>query len=1542
MGENGQRQTEEDPMAEVDTLFKLSELTIHDSTLLSAIQPTAQAPELIGLLTPKQIQKQLDQIKNLPVDEYIQNVCAPTAADKTHRPGAKQIIKNLALKIHSEVERGPLYCAVADLDFGNSIRSVGFITQERSSCNGVWMPQHHKEAGKMARRCERALRPIVFLMDTPGADAGSEANANNQAHSISELIAQCVGLRVPTVGVVIGQGYSGGAIPLASSNILLCVRDGIFNTIQPKGLQSIARKHDLSWQACAKSVGVSPAELLSQGCIDGVIDYSPVDRDEKIDNLFKAITSSIELIESSAKKAVLNTPKLQDFYQRCLHRYLNPPSYQQACQGISQLESSSEPATHFPNVFGVAYTYMRYIGLRQRLKSINQDDFGLLSTITTPQGDLKERQQREREKIFKSWLQAPDKIAYHQPLQQAWDNFLKTRAAREDERLTVLNWLLGEPNSNYEKALHKLLLEISLFLYNRWKNAAADSFKLLIHLLQDDQAIAVTERWPVADLTILDIVMHKVLRAEFITHCENILTFNSLYDNVVQNLGTVAKEALETKGLSRASTERLFTHALGNRDKPHSRKAFSHWLKYFLSRKETPQMLLKVEEWKSGGFSHLNRALFVILTYYFERLLPSYFASENNHKENKKIEYKGKIQPAHIGQRTDFWNNLDIGYQDLLIRNQLKSEKTINTPTVNRILKMFFIKAKETRRGRISNNPVNFPGFRQSIHDAIEKNTTTPCGLRTFTADYKKANGDRQRVGVAISNVGFQAGAWDQASTEKFCRLSIICAEQKLPIIGFISSAGMQTKEGAAALFSMPIMNFRLSRFILDNDLPVVMIAFGDCTGGAQASFVTHPLVHTYYASGTNMPFAGQMVVPDYLPSTSTLSNYLSQVPGAMTGLVANPFSPDMDSKLREIDPQIPIAQQSVDDAINNALAALPPTQVIEALKSEPVDNKTLMQNIKKVLIHARGCTAVKLIRIAHQQNLPVVLVASDPDMEAAPAKMLRPDQGDTLVCLGGNTSAESYLNAASVLKIAQSHQVDALHPGIGFLSEAPAFAELCVNYGINFIGPSHLTMSTMGNKSNAIQAVTQCGIAKVQGSDGVLTSLQHALDTAAVIGYPVLLKAAHGGGGKGIQQINKAAELEHYYEKVSFEARQAFGNGDLYMEQFIESMRHIEVQLLRDKFGTTKVLGIRDCTVQRNNQKVLEESGSVMLADTLKQQVLESTRTIADAVDYIGAGTVEFIYNLKDKICYFMEMNTRLQVEHPVTEATSGIDIVKAQFDIAAGKSIESLTPENKGYAIEVRITAEAIELNEQGEIQLIPSPGRFSECDMPQQDDIEIISIAATGCEISPYYDSLIAQVIMTGETREETINKLHHYLDQEVVLRGVPSNIPLLKAILTDPEFKAGHYDTGYLPRFLQRIDAKPLIQENQQNHQNTEEQNSRNGEGIRIPNSNKLKVRAPNKGVFYVARSPGEKPFVKVGDVIRKNDGLAIIEAMKIMQEVSLRRLSDNFDADQYKIEEVMLSDGQEVTKGDDLFIISPIVNTESASPTDRAKEIETPA
>ena len=1027
-----------------------------------------------------------------------------------------------------------------------------------------------------------------------------------------------------------------------------------------------------------------------------------------------------------------------------------------------------------------------------------------------------------------------------------------------------------------------------------------------------------------ADLTVVDVVLQEELRADFAKECENLLLFDRVYDHIVANLDSIAREAESSRALSRTSVQRLIQNALAGAATGEVEDGvgkvqtqFFDWYQRMSALPRSSRFFRAVEEWKKNAVSHVSDTLFVVVTFLFEKLLASYLQAEWDGRR-----YDGRIAPRNIGRRKDFWNRLIQAYRDLLIRDVLQGYKRANATGFDTFIERFFDDFEERDRDLISSDPHRFPGLRLSIEGALQ-NGTPPCGVVTGIGRFKDGRGGL-RAGAVISNTSFKAGAFDMASAEKFCKLLVACAEQQLPVICFISSGGMQTMEGAGALFSMAAINDRLTRFVRDFDLPVIVFGFGDCTGGAQASFVTHPLVQTCYFSGASIPFAGQIVVSSYLPSDSHLANYLSSVDGAMQGFVKHPFLPDLDDELRKIDPDIPVPGETVADVVTRVMASglYDDRPRIEA-RRKAVSEKALFRPIEKMLVHARGCTAVKLVRVAQHHGVAVVLVQSDPDMESVPVDLL--GDADSLVCIGGNTPDESYLNAASVVRIAEHEGVDALHPGIGFLSENAGFAELVRSRGVNFVGPPVASMETMGNKSNAIATALANGVPVVPGSHGILTNGDLAAAAAAEIGYPVLIKAVYGGGGKGIEVVDEPGDFHEAFHRVSVEARSAFGNGDVYLERFVTSLRHIEVQILRDRHGHTQVLGLRDCSVQRDKQKVIEESASTMLPKELATAVREHAAALADAVDYVGAGTVEFIYDLDAGTVYFMEMNTRLQVEHPVTEWVTGVDIVGEQFRIAAGESIAQLAVGDTGYAIEARINAERLVESASG-LAFQPSPGEIRECDLPEEDGIDVIAAAAAGKFISPYYDSMIAQVIAHGPDRAATAAKLAAYLDR-VRIGGISTNVALVKRILRDEVFLRGDYDTGYLPEFLTRLDAEALIAEIAEAAGSAEA--GIGLDAIAIEDSDELKVVAPSTGIFYATPSPTEPPYASVGDRVAVDTTLCQLEAFKIFTPIRLADFNSVGDqalyepGRQFEIRRVNVTGGQQVNGGDLLFVVRPV-------------------
>ncbi len=1511
-------------------LFNDVERRAKNLSLSGVTHPFDWHNNVTGLLTPQQIETVRQRLKSLNVDDYVSQVLDP--AESTKRPSAKDIIAKFKGKIYNEFELGPLYTAEIDLQHGDQSRRIGFLAQNRAINNGGWGPEHHLEACRIVKEYAARNIPIVTFMDTPGAEANTEANANNQAHSISRLIAIMANLKVATIGIIYGLGYSGGAIPLAATNLLLAVRNGVFNTIQPKGLANIARQYNLSWQESARYVGVSPSELYQSGAIDGVIDWDPSDENgiDEISNLVAAIYTGVEEIEADAKREVLENPNVTSDYVRRVRTERTHKGEFEELQRAANFKVDPNVGD-FPSVYSHALMYLRSLSMRCRIKSTTIDEYGRLAEEEIPAGDLEERTQAMRQQSFKRWLSDPEKLVYNDQLSKAWNSLKSKQSDLDTERNRITSLILGDPQTNYESARKFFCFSLCLYLYNRWKSDASFNFVEISKMVRSESVNA-NDAFTMLDkdVTLLDVLYSPSLTESLLLEFQNILVFDSLYNNIVTNFGDIAEESKQFQSLSEDTLKKILNSSLeraaekidNSIENTSTTQAvagdikteFRAWQNYFVKYDKRGDFLKDVEEWKRVNFPRLSESLLVLITYFFETLVPRFIDAQQQGKT-----YNSQINPGRIGKRKDFWNQLNIAYQDLLIQRVLTNYKRQKLTTVDALKDSLFNEFEELDAKLMTANPVSFPGFRQSIEKALNNNIA-PCGVITGIGQIKLNNGESAKVGAVISNVSFQAGAFDMASAEKMCSLMIECEKQSLPIVAFVSSGGMQTKEGPTSLFSMAITNDRLTNFIAETGLPVVVFGFGDCTGGSQASFVTHPLVHTYYFSGTDMPFAGRVVVPSFLPSMATTSNYLANTPGAMQGLVKHPLAQGLDEKLQEVDPDIEIPTDTISDVVERVLAGAASVEV-EQQEAEIYRAIDQLGPIEKVLIHARGCTAAKLIRIAQKQGHSVLLVQSDPDMDSAPVDMLT--ENDEVVCLGGQTPGESYLNAHSVVAIARNRGADSLHPGIGFLSENAAFARLCRANSLNFIGPKASSMDTMGNKSNAINTAMSNNVPVVPGSHGILTSAEATAAVAEEIGYPVLLKAVHGGGGKGIKVVRNASEVRDAFNTVYSEARSAFGNGDLYLEKFIESMRHIEVQILRDTHGVTKVLGLRDCTVQRNNQKVLEESGSTMLPKNLEKQAYECAENLANAVDYFGAGTVEFIYDLKSNAVYFMEMNTRLQVEHPVTEWTSGISIVGKQYEIAMGETIKDIKIQSKGFSIEARVVAEKARLDADGAIDFLPTPGLVTECKFPEGKDIEVIAAVSEGKTISPFYDSMIAQLIVHGKDRKDAINKLIKALD-ETSIKGVCTNISLLKRILNDKTFIKGDYDTNYLPIFLDTLDKDQVVEEMAYTGVDKGENNLKD---LLIEGTDEIRVISPMTGVYYSTPSPNEPEFVNVGDKISLSNTLCQIEAMKLFTHISLASAPGSgeiFKAEtEYEVVRINQANNAQVNTGDLLFVVKPV-------------------
>ena len=443
----------------------------------------------------------------------------------------------------------------------------------------------------------------------------------------------------------------------------------------------------------------------------------------------------------------------------------------------------------------------------------------------------------------------------------------------------------------------------------------------------------------------------------------------------------------------------------------------------------------------------------------------------------------------------------------------------------------------------------------------------------------------------------------------------------------------------------------------------------------------------------------------------------------------------------------------------------------------------------KKILIANRGEIALRVICACKELGIRSVAIYSEADRNSLHVRF-----ADEAICIGPPQLAQSYLNVPAVISAAEIANVDAIHPGYGLLSENASFAEVCEASHIKFIGPTPDVIRLMGEKEKARATMKQHGVPIVPGSDGIVASAEEAQEWARQIGYPVIVKATAGGGGRGMRIVRSEEELPALYRQAQSEAAGAFGNGDLYLEKFVENPRHIEFQVLADEHGNVVSLGERECSIQRRHQKLLEESPSVPMTPELRKETGDIISKSLSVIGYHNAGTIEFLMD-KDRRLYFIEMNTRIQVEHPVTEMVTDVDLVKSQMLIAAGAKLADVVElpiEHRGHAIECRINAEHPE-------KFTPSAGKITTFNPPGGTGVRIDTAAYAEGTIPPYYDSLIAKLVVRGKDRSEAISRMSRALGMFIV-EGIHTTIPLHRRILADADFRAGNFDTGFIERFL----------------------------------------------------------------------------------------------------------------------------------------------
>jgi len=442
--------------------------------------------------------------------------------------------------------------------------------------------------------------------------------------------------------------------------------------------------------------------------------------------------------------------------------------------------------------------------------------------------------------------------------------------------------------------------------------------------------------------------------------------------------------------------------------------------------------------------------------------------------------------------------------------------------------------------------------------------------------------------------------------------------------------------------------------------------------------------------------------------------------------------------------------------------------------------------SFKKILIANRGEIALRIIRTCKELGIPTVAIYSTADRESLHVKF-----ADQSVCIGPPPGKDSYLNIPQIMAAVEITGADAVHPGYGFLAENAGFAEICQEQGVKFIGPTAEQIRKMGDKITAKETMIAAGVPVIPGSEGLVTDIQEGIGIAREIGYPVILKATAGGGGKGMRIVWSENDFESAFNTARTEAGAAFGNSGIYLEKFIEEPRHIEIQVAGDQYGHVCHMSERDCSVQRRHQKLVEESPSPFVDEALRNRLGDAARKAAAAIRYEGLGTIEFLVD-KHKNFYFMEMNTRIQVEHPVTEEVIGLDLVRLQIELAEGKQLDKDAYLPAGHAIECRINAEDPHKG------FMPNPGRITSLHTSKGYGVRVDTHVTAGYTIPPYYDSMIAKIICRGATREEAIERMKRALD-EFQLQGIKTTVPFHKALMRDADFRAGNFNTKFLETF-----------------------------------------------------------------------------------------------------------------------------------------------
>ena len=1405
--------------------------------------------------------------------------------------------------------------------------------------SGRFSPENHKSYLNKFIECDKRGIDIISLIDTPGAQADEEANLNHQSEWISACIAKSSNCKIKHISIIVGQGGSGGAqIGLAGADLRFALPDTYYYVIHPEALKVIAKRINISLTDLCKIIQLSPCELTRDSIIDGIVNIDASDKTKplNINPLIRTIFFGFEDLERKAAKKMQLLDKKEDYLDYCNKVFnisgeekdieekynediLTFDEYMQFKIKKQKMEQrlSYRTIENLYNHQRIDSSYKKEVSLKQDIEAIKDNFVSFLSKIKISDLKLMSTEMLQWYDSFKGIpVSVPGLGVFVDKIHMYKDG---TKGITREKFIDQLYFaFISQYRYDYAKDVLKEVLKSvdTNVLRDMLDNASRDSIAGAFAVLPKT-SVKVAKYYIILD-RILQILCKnpEKLLAELTSEDGKIKKENILRGPFLDSifLKTIEEFNIETKD-------------------------FLDWIKRYPDLHEKAiDFVLRYNNQTDPVFAGLI-PLFsgIVKKAVIEEQDKSFFATKDVHIKELPIT---NITEIHPNLPPNFWKRLltykrDSKVKQLKLNTFSKDNPEINnnkgllfkTPMVEDVLSLFCDinkisnNFKELNSDLISANNLRFPGFEQSILKNIQNNKIKfKSGLTTGILTTKVDDEDF-KFGIAVSNPQFQAGAIDQSAGAKIGFLLEECSKKHLPVVFFLSTGGMNTKDGVGGLESMAVNDMQITEFRKTTKLPIVMIGYGNSVGGTQAAHMTHPDVITTYLTGTDILFAGQAVVPENLPQTCRLADLLATRPNCKFTLLDNPFQTNMADGLEAIyEETVKVARPKA--TVNDFLSIifkkvkLGKTDFVEETKLG-VEIRTLTNKFKtayelkrkvkfkNTLILCRGVIKEDYVRVCKNLGInPYILNVS----------------GDEIAMDYGLPSENiKHLDSYSasdedILALCKELEIDSIAFGYGFKAEDPEFHKKCLLSGIHCIAPPYKAVKNCGYKNKTLLELKRVGVPIQKGSHGLITSLDHAYKTALKIDYPVILKADTGGGGRGIKIVNSENDMEVAYLSVKEEAKAAFPTDDIFMEKFVKNARHIEFQVVRDKYGNCIVFDERDCTLQRKGQKMLEESPSLIISPALRKSMKKSVRKISDKLNLIGPVTVEFLVDMdSEKLDFsFMEVNPRIQVENGVTGMQYNIDLVDMQVRLAQGeklpftqKEIDNISNADTDLksTIELRINAEDIALD------FALDSGKITKMELPELENVVIRMGLKEGMNVSKYYDSMIGMIIVQGNNREETFKKLNKTLDK-MKIEGVVTNISVLKALLADEAVKSGL--SGYNINYVNLNKDKMFKKQKEENKINRNIRLQENLEKYeKIPTA-----CTPQAGTYYTSTKPGATPFVQEGDTISLEDVVCICGQGKNMSPLTVNQLviPGNHDetiknAKEIKIEKTLFRNSQ---------------------------------